>query len=342
MKFSTHPGVLTAPNWFPFRLDIEAEMISFIETDRGLLSASAFIDGRTPLTRTDQVTHVPVDHALGWLDATPAQPDRLIAHTAFCGSTLLARVLDIEGRSFAYKEPQILIDLAKLKAAGHAICKDKEKWRRLVAFCLAQFRLPWAQGEVCLIKPSNWANTLLPDMLSASRDMRLVLMRLDLEAFLIAVLRGGNARIGYCLSCLNHFLAGNSGQAKLARATDQAALPPLVKVLRLVAILHQIQVGIFNSLARKLPTEHVMQFTKEQLLLSPHETTLAASKTLELGLDAETCAASWTRNARNDSKQSDEIYDQQKALKADRDLAHRHKTEIADVMFWAGSTLQDT
>ena len=63
---------------------------------------------------------------------------------SFCGSTLMARVLDIDEKVFSYKEPQILLQLAEMKSAQNSYYRNKITWKSLISFVLGQFNKQWS------------------------------------------------------------------------------------------------------------------------------------------------------------------------------------------------------
>ena len=172
---------LEDPGWFLHGLDMEAGRARFVRTDRAALSAEPFLDHRwrpqDPAGR---------DVALSELIAAGAEPLPLsfIWHTAHCASTLLAACLDAEGRCLPLKEPQALVMLAALKRTGGL---GDPALARAVFALLARRFLP---AEQVLIKPSNSANTLLPEAAALTQG-RMLLLYSDCETFVLAIARRG-------------------------------------------------------------------------------------------------------------------------------------------------------
>jgi hypothetical protein len=195
--------VLESPDHFLTGVDLEERTLEFVHSSRDRLSRASFVDGRTPLGDAAP-TRVPLDEALDWFRQrrAGARTDRLLLHMSFCGSTLLARLLDVPGRSHAHKEPRCLIQLADQQAY------DRPDWRRdgalLTDFALDQLALPWPDAPRTLIKPSNWVNSMLPQLTATGVDCRALLLTLTPEQFLTAVFRGGGERVQYVHGLLMH------------------------------------------------------------------------------------------------------------------------------------------
>jgi hypothetical protein len=194
------------PEFLPHSIDPAARVIRFRPTTEQQVREAAFIDGRT-----DIWAGPPVSIPFGGIDASttsPAAPGRYIFHMSFCGSTLLARLLDRPGKALALKEPNCLVDLADWKTAGAG--KDFEA---VLRFSRALLQRPWAKGEAVVVKPSSWANNLLDEL---AADAAAVFVTIPRGRFVRAVLRGGDS-------------------------TDE----PLGKVVRLALVAHQLQLEAF-------------------------------------------------------------------------------------------------
>lgn len=110
---------------------------------------------------------------------------RLIFHSAYCCSTLLARAFDIPGVSFGFKEPQILNDVIGLQLRGG----DPRQVAAALDAALALLARTPDAGEVSVIKPSNIINPLLPLFGALRPEMRGLLLYAPLEAFLGSIAR---------------------------------------------------------------------------------------------------------------------------------------------------------
>jgi hypothetical protein len=110
---------------------------------------------------------------------------RLIFHSAYCCSTLLARAFDIPGVSFGLKEPQILNDVTGLQLRGG----DPRQVAAAMDAALLLLARPFGPGEVNIIKPSNLLNPMISLITAMRPDVRGLLLHAPLEVFLGSIAR---------------------------------------------------------------------------------------------------------------------------------------------------------
>jgi hypothetical protein len=235
--------LLAEPRYFLHRVDLAEEQLTFVDTTRARLAAVSFLDGRSAFGEANPIV-VPLSSAL---DVAPrvAGPDRLICHASFCGSTLLARLFDVPGRAFSYKEPQALVDLADSHAAATRAGRVDTRIAATLDLVLAQLRLRWTRGEATVIKPSNWVNALLAQLASTSADLRLVLCDIEPRDFLRAIFRGGRERIAYTLQVVNHMHMVFPGYGDVL--ADASSSPdPLTNVACLTLVALHLQHRAFD------------------------------------------------------------------------------------------------
>lgn len=140
------------------------------------LAEAAFLDHRLH-ANTSSAQVVP------WRDLPllPSQP-ALLFHTAFCGSTLLARALNFSAASVALKEPAVLLSLALADLKGQIDLYSKPCPLQIALGLLGR---PWMQGGRVLVKPTNQVNRLLPHFMRLNTRPKLLLYS-SLEEFLIS------------------------------------------------------------------------------------------------------------------------------------------------------------
>lgn len=231
-------------------MDSVRGQVSLVETSHARLRSASFLDGREKFwTGERRVPLVLGTNALGTYALGtdgPHSAPRFIFHVGFCGSTLLARLLDRPGTVLALKEPQCLADLAGQRRAimaGEAIAPIG----LLIDHALGRLHEAGAGLEPVVVKPTNWVNSLLQDLCAPERDVRAVFVSMDRRAFLGAVFRGGRARLEFCTRLAAEIAAVTArGNALLGRAiasTDD----PLARAARITALLHALQETQFDS-----------------------------------------------------------------------------------------------
>src|SRR5690348_13589887 len=106
----------------------------------------------------------------------PQAPMHFIFHTAFCCSTLMLKALDVPGRTFGLKEPDVLINLA-----NRFIRSDDPENRERLRLVLRLLSRPFESGETMIVKPTNFANRLIMPVLEMSPGTRAVLLYSDVR-----------------------------------------------------------------------------------------------------------------------------------------------------------------
>ena len=167
-------SVLERPEWFPANIEFAGDVtITFWRVSRDILAESAFLDHRMiggPMEqRRVSFPRDEIRSIVTGLENTTTSP-RFILHTAFCGSTLMARLIDHAGVNLSLKEPQILNVLAHEKryGAGARANADASVFRDVVRLVLLLLARSFEAGETVTIKPSNLANNLIDDYLDVS------------------------------------------------------------------------------------------------------------------------------------------------------------------------------
>ena len=128
------------------RVDPMRRQLVFRRTTEQAIRGAAFIDGRTDIW-TGAPVELPFSKALE-LAPVPERPRRNIFHMSFCGSTLLARLLDRPGKVLALKEPNCLVDLADWRAALAAAESTSDEFQSILGFATAMLGRDWAADEL--------------------------------------------------------------------------------------------------------------------------------------------------------------------------------------------------
>ncbi len=115
-------------------------------------------------------------------------PLRLIFHSAFCASTLLARALDRPGLAMGLSEPTILNDIVGIRQRREV---EPKRVAQLLDEAMLLLARPWGTGEAVVVKPSNILNPVAAAMLALRPDARAILLHAPLPVFLASVARKG-------------------------------------------------------------------------------------------------------------------------------------------------------
>jgi len=336
-------AVLSGADFFLQGIDIEGGQLKFVQTSREVLSQASFLDGRTELAVAGPAFSIPLGRALQWYNNQPkdSASDRMIAHTAFCGSTLLARALDQKNRSFVYKEPQALIDLVTIKQSGEMLAGSGGDWPGLVRLCLMQFQKTWSPHEVSIVKPSNWVNILLPDLVRYSAGISLVLLSSSLREFLLAAIRGGRDRFAYVLNFLN-YIQLEFPQYAATIASVEGGGSGLLAPLKYCAIAYHLQQQVFDSLGGEVSgawSNRPLRMSMAELLAQPEESVGGVAAHLGVAPGPELNGEFLSEVFGNYSKDPQQAFGVDQAAGLDREVEALYSLELAQTIDWYNSSL---
>ena len=164
------------PAWLPHRIDISAGQVLFLRLPRELTAAHGFL---AELEGKVEQTWMPLDD-YATLECGGSAV-HFVFHTGLCCSTLLIRALNIPGICAGLNEPGILNSLVQIgPRAEHLIRPTLELLSR-----------PHARGEITVVKPSNYVNSMAGALLSSRTQSRAVMMTDALPVFLSRLVRRG-------------------------------------------------------------------------------------------------------------------------------------------------------
>jgi hypothetical protein len=323
--------LLADPHWFPHHIDLETGELALSPATRERLAAEPFIDGRSDFS-TGPPIRVKLADALATDDRSDVEPDRMIFHVGFCGSTLLATLLDRPGRVFVAREPNVLAELANAKIAG----ADVDLPLRLVRHLL---RRPWSAGEKTVCKPSNWVNNLLPEFTREPAAIRPLFISMEPRAFLVAAFRGGRDRLAFLISLAAHLASAASGGREAWRAASAAAADPLDRAARIVLAAHHMQTRLFAVAQAEggWGAEHRLDFSNLQA--DPSEAARQASRALEVDLSNAELVEAVEAKAGQHAKQRSVGYSAERRATEDQAVEHHHRARIDAALEWSRSAL---
>lgn len=162
-------------DWIPHQFDPRRKAVQFVRFRQESFEEYGFLAAK----RGDADVWVGVD------EVKAMRPQRgglhFIFHSGFCRSTLSLRALAFPNRIRGLNEPEILNSLARSGTL------DPE----LVSSILAFLGRPGAMHDTVLIKPSNFPNRLIPDLLTGRSDAQAIIVTNQLTEFLKAIVRKG-------------------------------------------------------------------------------------------------------------------------------------------------------
>lgn len=329
------PQFFDDPANFLHSIDVDGDQAIFFRTNPQLLRDASFVDGRIPIS-----TSPPVPTRLSEVIATQMPVvDRYVFNCSFCGSTLLARLLDVPGRSLVLKEPRCLTDIAAWKIFTLRDGLSVDRLGPALKLARAALRRPFASGEAVTVKVASPGNVLLDDLAKDASHIRPIFITISRARFLRAIFRGGVERMHYAATIAWNMAVGEPDGDAMLKEAVRAGADPLRKAANLAVLARFLQVGSFQRAARAggWNDDNVIDF--DLITKAPHEATLKAARILKLGIDDKDIERNVERLARRYSKQPDATFSVEQERFADRAVLAEHGQVFDDALAWAESAL---
>lgn len=329
---------LTDPGLFLHRLDPVGGQITLVHAAADALRDTVFLDGRTTFWRGEPVS-VSLDDALAVAGSVPvSEPDRYIFHVSFCGSTLLAGLLEVE-MALVLKEPHALVDLADWEVGSRRSGACGEGLDATLALTCDLLKRPRQVDRPVVVKPSNWVNALLPRLVEQRPTMRPLFLTMEREAFLIAVFRGGRDRLAF-IARIAALLATvvPDGQNRL-RSAEAGATEPLGQVANLVVLAHAFQIELFDRAmtAGGWGDDHRLDFAT--LMADPAAALRQVCSALDLATSDAATARAVTSRLGTNAKQPNLSFSTEQRAGEDAEVCAVHGATLDAALDWARRTI---
>lgn len=261
------------PRWLPHTYDAPGSNLTSVFVTREDHGDLMFLSDEHFQGRFPKATH-PASEIAAHVGEAGQAPINFLFHSSFCCSTLMLKALDIPGRAFGLKEPDVLINLA-----NRFIRSDDASNRERLRLVLQLLARPLDPGESIIVKPTNFANRLAMPVLETNPKCRAVLLYSDLRTLLRSILKRGmwgriwGRRLFQSAALWTSLDFGFSKEEEFV-LTDLQALG-----LGWLMQMHQ-----FGELARRMG-ERVTIIDSADFLADPVGTLLPISDLFALGLD---------------------------------------------------------
>lgn len=326
---------LASPDWFLAGFDAERELFQFARVSRQTYHESSFLDHRIE-PMPEQVITVAGADVDAVLQEFQPPPAAYIFHTAFCGSTLLASCLDHPAHTLVLREPMVLTHLGRrVRDTRSGGTSGLHRLVNRVAGLLDRSYPP----ERVLIKPSNFANSLVSGLLDGAvpgaGSRKCVALSNGLRNLLVSILKKPDE----ARNLMPIFLRSLLQDSDYARRVD---LPPLdsLDLLQQSVVFWHCQRHYFQDVLRVREDRRVLPVSMESFLQEPLQNLVTINGFLGLGLDPDLIAGAVASGAFRRHSKAGTVYgpDQQKR-EADA-VAKRHGAEIERVLAWARPMLR--
>ena len=311
------------PEWLPDALDAGRGVIGFVRIDSAALRREAFLDARK-----DQSVSARAEAKIDDLHAfaPAAAPAAYIFHSAFCGSTLLARALDRPGRSLALKEPNILLDLANARRV-HPPYRSDEAFRRHAEIVFRLVERRRAPDERIVVKPTNLALPLAPVVIA--RGSPVLFLYGSLREFLLSILKKGEEGRAFGRKMFNIFSLDRTplGAIEPRQATGLTDLQAAALVWR-----HQLEE--FGAMIAAAPRAATLDY--ESFIAAPARHMRAAAALFDLDLSPAMLDEIVSGPVfQADAKFSGKPFTAETRRAVNDDLESRHGADLAMITGWA-------
>lgn len=328
------PEQLHSPDWLLAGFDANREIFQFARVSRQTYVQSAFLDHRIQ-PRPEETLSVGADEVDTVIRQMDSNPAACLFHTAFCASTLLATCLQQNPGVLVLREPLVLSRLADL---SRGVASADEAFGHLQWRILRLLDRTYGQDPV-VIKPSNYANTLIPAYLSGEPEgsvkRRCVLLSSGLNSLLVSVLKK-RPEAEQLLPAFTH---------NLLRDTDYAQrvdLPPVdsLNLLQQAVVFWHCQRYQFQRVRQLADASAVLPLSARQFLENPARTLTEISAFLNLGLSPGQLEQVVRCGAfRQHSKTGSDYGPEQQRSEA-AETASRYAADIRSAIHWAGPLLE--
>jgi hypothetical protein len=317
------------------RLSLTKAEAELIPATAAALREASFIDGRidfscgparvialSELLRSEQV---------------PAPPARMIFNTGFCGSTLLARLLDVPGEALVLREPNCLADLANQQAAAERQGTDLDGLGDVAGAILRHLSRPWIEGETVVVKPSSWANNLVP-LLVGTEPIHPLFLVSTRDSYLKSVFRGGPERLSFAARAAVHLSSAGDEGARLVDAALRADDDQIGQLARVAMVGFEIQLRQFHAASASNAWGPDHWLDQAELMTDPLAAARKAAAALALDLGAELISANVDAWSARHAKSPRDHFSRGQEEEAFAAMPEGERRRVADTLAWAASS----
>ncbi len=173
-----------------FLVAFDGDEAIFLEMDRAAYNRTVFCDQRI-LPKSQARIRVPWSALLERCSAISngAAAPGIILHMAHCGSTLLARAMDIVGETVVYREPYALRQLGVEAGGSYFGSLPPSEWADRLNIVMALLSRSYRRSELAITKANVPVNFMLPGLCKSTPSARMIALHFQLEDYVLAILR---------------------------------------------------------------------------------------------------------------------------------------------------------
>lgn len=176
------------PDFYHFSFDRDDAL--FAEMDRSTYQRSIFLDRRIAPKGT-KVHRAKLSALYEQLGYAPQPNLGIIFHVAHCGSTLLARALDVENANLVCREPMTLRQLGVEASAWRGTGAPPDEWTRRLQLTAALLSRRYNAAGPVIVKANVPVNFMIPELMALNAGPA-ILLYATFEEYLLAILRSAD------------------------------------------------------------------------------------------------------------------------------------------------------
>ncbi len=325
------PQLLATPEWFPDAIYADRGLLDCYRVNRHLLSDSPFLDQRMTTRSAGKVQAAFSYDDLAKL-ADGVRTDRIgfVFHTSFCRSTLMAQALHIDGFSFSLKEPSFLLSLAESIRYTQAL-REPDRVRVALSAMLRLATGLVEPDEKTIIKPTNFANNLLPYV--AETGAKILLMYSGLRSYLISILKYGERGRAFARQLYTRLMADCT---ELGNMEPRQAL--LQTDLQIAALVWQQQTDLFKKVIGNALHGQIRTLDSDVFGAHPGAVLAELFRFFDIPVSDAQLGQVLSGPVFQQHSKSGKPVDEQAILRQTREIAEQYHEELETTMRWAQST----
>jgi len=253
-------NIAETPDLFPVKLTPALNEVIWVKMSPYWFSESTFLNPQRIMGRC--ALRSSMEYLSNSVDDKQSLSTPYIFHSAFCGSTLMSRGLELIYNSLPLREPQILCNLLYASLSGVLNEEAELSLRHRIINLLARRFEP---SQVPVVKANDYSNAYLEKIMTSSVQSPILLMYSNLNEFIAGCLKSED-RINWVLERFH--LVENYFQDIFENKTifNQNSISNIDKA----AVYWSYNIKLFSSAIKQFP-DRIKTLDIEQLLASPLE-----------------------------------------------------------------------
>lgn len=307
-------------SWFPVDLDVARSLFLFMGVSGEQIARSVFLDNRLDVDWS-KAQGVPLSEVVACVPA--AASTAWLWHTSFCGSTLLARALDLPPFATVLREPLVLRRLSDASAQGMAIDLP-------LSASIDLLGRSWHPAGKVLVKPTHAALNIARRIATVRPADRVIVLTSSLQDFLLSNIKKSPETQAKAATLAERALGAGDFVRKLS---SEAFNPPdtLCAAALQWAAQRELAAGLCDA-----ATSGVRVVDSRELFANLPEVAMQCQEWLRLDLPAERLFANCAAVGQTHAKAPLRTYDNAMREREKKMLRDTHAAALGAALAWAG------